>query len=218
MHALMSRVRDHSGHPPAARRQPGGPAKGDRRRQAILDAIEQLLQERSIAELSVEDIAAGAGISRSGFYFYFESKYAALAHGLGTVGDEMSRAADEFFAGSDDPPEEYVPRALAGVAALFRRHEALLVAIVEAAHNDAGARAKWDAWIERFVAATSERIERERALGRAHNGVAAPDLARVLILMNIGVLYDDRRRRVPVSEDEHTVAALTTTWLGAIWR
>jgi TetR/AcrR family transcriptional regulator, ethionamide resistance regulator len=200
------------------RRRPGGPRKGDRRREAIMEAVERLLRDRSIAELSVEEIAAAAGISRSGFYFYFESKYAALGEGLTTVWEEMALAADDFFGGSDEPPHAYVPRALTGVGELWERHEALLVGMFEASASDPGARTLWDAWLGRFNEAIAARIEAERAEGRAVAGPPDADvLARALLLMNERVFYDVRRRRLPASETARTVQALTRVWLTSIW-
>ena len=51
---------------------------GDDREQAILATAERLLEERSLADISVDDLAKGAGISRPTFYFYFPSKEAVL--------------------------------------------------------------------------------------------------------------------------------------------
>ena len=203
---------------PTARRRAGGPPKGDRRREAILDAVEQLLREGSIRKLSVESIAAAAGISRSGFYFYFESKYAALAEALADVWDEMAEAATAFFAGSDDPPESYVPVAIAGVAELWRRHEPLLVGMFEASSTDPGARTLWDEWLERFVEACAERIEVERAAGRAPAG--PPDaygLARALLLMNERAFYDARRRALGPEDTQRIVDSVSAVWLAAVW-
>ena len=201
----------------APRRQPGGPAKGDRRREAILEAVEELLREGSIAELSVESIAARAGISRSGFYFYFESKYAALADALTTVWEEMAQAADDFFGGSDETPQAYVRRVIGGVSDLWSRHEALLVGMFEASSNDAGARALWDAWLERFIEAITARIEVERNEGRAPAGPPAAAVARTLLLMNERVFYDDRRRGVEGPEHEAMIDSVTAVWLCAVW-
>jgi TetR/AcrR family transcriptional regulator, ethionamide resistance regulator len=215
----MSSVPDDPGSTAAPpRRQPGGPAKGDRRRQAIVDAVEQLLQEKTIAELSVENIAAAAGISRSGFYFYFESKYAALGDALSDVADAMSGAADDFFAGTERAPQEYVNDALGGVAALWRRHAPLMIAVVDAAHSDAGARALWDNWRRDFVLSIAERIEVERAAGRAPaDGGKPEELGRALLAMNLGLLDDDARRGASDAEAERTVAAMTTVWLSTVW-
>src|SRR5271165_1309126 len=51
---------------------------GDQRERAILETAERLLGERSLNEISVDDLARGAGISRPTFYFYFASKEAVL--------------------------------------------------------------------------------------------------------------------------------------------
>jgi AcrR family transcriptional regulator len=48
-------------------------------RERILDTLRALLDERSFDVLSVADIIAAAGVSRASFYFYFQSKQAALA-------------------------------------------------------------------------------------------------------------------------------------------
>ena len=44
-------------------------ATGDDRERAILASLERLLEERSLGEISVDDLARGAGISRPSFYF-----------------------------------------------------------------------------------------------------------------------------------------------------
>jgi TetR/AcrR family transcriptional regulator, ethionamide resistance regulator len=202
---------------PSARRPPGGMRKGDERRQAILDAVERLLGERSIAEISVEDIALAAGISRSGFYFYFESKYAALAEALKDVFEQILVAGDAFFGGSDEPPARYVPRALAQVAEVWERHEALVVGMFEASSTDPGARALWDGWLDRFVPVIADRIEAQRDAGHAPPGPPADALARTLLLTNERVLYDDRRRRGSKEDTARAVEALTCVWLASVW-
>ena len=40
----------------------------------ILDALQQLLEERSIQHISVSDIAAKAGIGKGSIYYYYPSK------------------------------------------------------------------------------------------------------------------------------------------------
>lgn len=200
------------------RRKPGGPAKGDRRRQAIRDAVERLLDERTIAQLSVEDIAAAAGISRSGFYFYFENKYTALSEALGDVSADMARSASDFFSNSHEPPEVFVPRALAGVAEQWCTHAALLSAIVDAAHSDDGARVVWDDFIEGFRREIATAIRAERDSGRGLPGPPSADaLAGTLLLMNLGVLFSAGRQRPAPADLEETVESLTHVWLASIW-
>ena len=54
-------------------------SRGDRQRDAIVAAVRELLDEQSFADLSVSTISERAGVARSGFYFYFDSKYEVLA-------------------------------------------------------------------------------------------------------------------------------------------
>ncbi|MEU4242690.1 TetR/AcrR family transcriptional regulator [Actinoplanes sp. NPDC026619] len=55
------------------------PTKGDQREQALLDAARVVLREKPIGQVTIDELAGAAGIARSGFYFYFESKQALLA-------------------------------------------------------------------------------------------------------------------------------------------
>src|SRR5271154_4610090 len=67
---------------------------GDDRELAILTTAEQLLEQRSLADISVDDLAKGAGISRPTFYFYFPSKDAVLLSLL----DQMNNKANAALA------------------------------------------------------------------------------------------------------------------------
>ncbi|MFI5912828.1 TetR/AcrR family transcriptional regulator [Dactylosporangium sp. NPDC051541] len=55
------------------------PTKGDQREQALIEAARDVFREKSISQVTIDDLAGAAGIARSGFYFYFESKQALLA-------------------------------------------------------------------------------------------------------------------------------------------
>jgi TetR/AcrR family transcriptional regulator, ethionamide resistance regulator len=193
------------------------PTRGDIRRQAILDGIEGLLRDRPIAALSVEDITEAAGITRSGFYFYFESKYAALSALLGGVWEEMAEAAAPFFEGSDEDPATYVTRTLAEVHAAWQRHEHLLVAMLDASGTDPGVRELWEDWMQRWIAMTAERIDAERATGRAPGGAPAEALANVLLRMNERAFDAASRNATSARENRAMVQALATVWLASVW-
>lgn len=79
--------------------QPGAQAmrrRGDKHRQAILQAVRELLEERPFAELSVSTISLRAGVARSGFYFYFDSKYSVLAQILAEAVEELEQLTQYF--------------------------------------------------------------------------------------------------------------------------
>ncbi len=51
----------------------------DQRRAALLESLDTLLRESSLDEINIADISRRAGLTRSAFYFYFESKHLAVA-------------------------------------------------------------------------------------------------------------------------------------------
>src|SRR6059058_2638786 len=73
-------------------------ATGDDRERDILATFERLLEERPLHEISVDDLARGAGISRPTFYFYFASKEAVLL----TLFERVLAEADATFEGRAD--------------------------------------------------------------------------------------------------------------------
>src|SRR5918994_7455900 len=86
--------------PPAAPRDRGrraSRASGDDRERAILETAERLLEERPLSEISVDDLARGAGISRPTFYFYFPSKDAVVLTIIDRVVAEAGGSREEII-------------------------------------------------------------------------------------------------------------------------
>src|SRR6516165_6636836 len=73
--------------PPARGRRVKHPSGEDRER-AILATADALLAERPLKDISVDDLARGAGISRPTFYFYFPSKESVALSLLDRVAEE----------------------------------------------------------------------------------------------------------------------------------
>lgn len=70
-------------------------------RAAVADAALELFRTRGFEEVTVEDIAAAAGISRRTFFRYFESKQEVV---LGEFDDELARLAGALRAAPPDLP------------------------------------------------------------------------------------------------------------------
>ena len=85
--------------PRAARARRSARPSGDDRELAILATAERLLEQGPIAEISVDDLAKGAGISRPTFYFYFPSKDAVLLTLLERVIAEADAALERLIEG-----------------------------------------------------------------------------------------------------------------------
>src|SRR3954464_11537363 len=135
---------------------------------AVPEATETLLDEGvSYADLNIERIATRAGISRTAFYFYFRDKRELLLRLTEDVVDALYRQGDIWFSGQGDPTED-LHAALRNIAALYRENGAVLRAIVQTAARNREVAVFWPAILDRFVAATTARIEAEQGTG--HSG------------------------------------------------
>jgi TetR/AcrR family transcriptional regulator, ethionamide resistance regulator len=142
------------------------PTKGDRRERALLDAIEVLLAEAPLARLSVDRIAARAGVSRTAFYFYFSSKEAALRALVERSLAPIWQTSGEWLFGDAEPRETLV-RAVGGLVEAWTGHRELLTAVIDAASYDAEIADLWRDQLEGFIDAVEGRIRRDTEAGRA---------------------------------------------------
>jgi AcrR family transcriptional regulator len=194
-------------------------SKGDLTEQRILREAEALLAARPLGSISVDEIAAAAGISRSSFYFYFASRQA-LVRALGDQAQaEVFASAERWLNRTDEPPAEVVARALADNLALWRTRGPVLRALYDMRNSDPDSAALWRAIARRYVEATAAQIEREREAGVAYP--APPDarqLAAALTGMNLRAFYDASQRSPLAQGDSELVQTLTTVWMRAVYR
>lgn len=192
-------------------------ATGDDRERAILATAERLLEERALHEISVDDLARGAGISRPTFYFYFPSKDAVLLTLLDRMVEEargrMGEAVERF---AEDPPR-WLRQGITAIYETFRSHRAVTVAGADALATSPAARELWSRVMEGWVQLTTTVIESERARGAAPAGVSARDLAIALNWMNERVLLSTFAGHAPAVDEENVLDVLVSAWLGAIY-
>src|SRR3954451_10365512 len=93
---------------------------GDERERAILAAFERALDERALNEISVDDIARGAGISRPTFYFYFASKEAVLLSLFERMLAEADARRGDVLERLGDDPRARLREALGAFFEVFR--------------------------------------------------------------------------------------------------
>lgn len=189
----------------------------DEREAAILRTAEQLLQERSLADISVDDLAAGAGISRPAFYFYFPSKDAVVL----TLVDRLVEGANEAKEGS---LEQFVADPASGwrqVIQIFYdvlgAHRAVIRAAMELSATNSDARELRSQVTEGWVQGVTERIEEERKRGAAKPGLPARDLATALVQMNDRAMLAVFAEESPAVSEERLVDVLCEIWLSAIY-
>jgi AcrR family transcriptional regulator len=162
---------------PVGRRR--GPSRGDLRERAILDTALRLLDHKPLAEITIDELAAGADISRSSFYFYFDSKLAVLVALLRDLAGELGRDSEEWLNGTG-PDAPALRRSLTALAALWQAHGPLL------AHAVAGASSgpeitRWRADLhDLHVRRLADRIRRDREAGLAPESPDAETLAAMI--------------------------------------
>jgi len=203
---------------PAGRGRRAARASGDERERAILETAERLLEERPLSEISVDDLAKGAGISRPTFYFYFPSKDAVVL----TIIDRLVAAAAgsreealQTLAAGD--PRAGLRQALADLYGAFRSRRAVSLAAAELRMTNPEARELWSQVMEGWVADTAAVIEAERARGAAPPGQPPRDLAIALVQMNERVQYASFTGESPSLEQDRVLDVLVEIWLRAIY-
>jgi AcrR family transcriptional regulator len=192
-------------------------AKGDRRERAILDSLESLLVEIPLSRLSVGQIAERAGVGRTAFYFYFESREAALTALARRSLEPIWEAGGDWLFGDADASAG-LSRGLRGVVDLWRERGHLLAALVDAASLDTGVLAMWREQIEEIVSAVARRIERDAARGHTWPGIDAEQTARTLGWMTERYCYMYLPPRPWQRTPDEVHQALLQTWHHAIYR
>ncbi|HEU0190656.1 MAG TPA: TetR/AcrR family transcriptional regulator [Mycobacterium sp.] len=190
---------------------------GDDREQAILATAERLLEQRPLAEISVDDLARGAGISRPTFYFYFKSKDAVL---LSLLEPMIERADSEYDGAVQRLPAD--PRRVwrGGIKAFFhafRSHRAIARAGTEALATSPEFRAMWNGYMQKWIDHTAAMITAERARGAAPNTIPAIDLATSLNQMNERTMMATLAGEQPAVAEGHVVDTLAHIWIASIY-
>jgi TetR/AcrR family transcriptional regulator, ethionamide resistance regulator len=194
-----------------------GPRKGDLKEGAILGTCERLLVRRPLSEIGVDELAAGAGISRPSFYFYFESKDAVLRTLVERLAEAMYAEAESWLAREEEPPEVTISRSIEAAVQQWRDHGPVLRAAVETWGTVPELAAFWQDIVRRFVEQSAARIAEERDAGTAPAGPDPHALATALIWMNERCFYMSSLEADPSLSDDELVPTLTSIWLRAIY-
>lgn len=189
-------------------------SRRDSVRAALVDALLALVRETPFKDLSVDEIARAAGITRSAFYLYFADRRELLVAAAAQATEELYGEADRWWHGSG-APEARLRSALEGVVGLYERHASLLRVVTEVATYDEEVRAFWRRVVERFIAATADYLVRERRAGRLSRDLEPNPTAESLVWML------ERSCYVYLAGGERTgrelVDSLTTAWMAALY-
>lgn len=193
--------------------------RGDKQRHAIVQAVRELLEEKPFAELSVSTISDRAGVARSGFYFYFDSKYAVLAQILGEVAHELEELTHDFAPrGDDETPAEFAKRMVGSAAAVYAHNDPVMSACNIARNTDAEIRDILDGYNDAIIDQIVPIVEAE-----IRGGTADPittdvrTLVRTLAATTAFALSGDSAFVGPDRDVDRVVQVLEKLWLHALW-
>ncbi|QLL08966.1 TetR/AcrR family transcriptional regulator [Mycobacterium vicinigordonae] len=198
---------------------PGPRRRGDKHRQAIMQAVRDLLQERPFSELSVSTISVRAGVARSGFYFYFDSKYSVLAQILAEAAEELEELTHYFAPRQPgESPEQFAKRMVGSAAAVYARNDPVVQACNDARQNDLEIREILERQLQVVLGQIVNVVDAEVKAGTAQPiSDDLPTLIRTLTGTTALMLTGDPLLVGRDSELSSRVRVLEQLWLNALW-
>jgi AcrR family transcriptional regulator len=200
--------------------QPAAPqirrSRGDRQRDAIVTAVRELLQERSFADLSVSTISERAGVARSGFYFYFDSKYAVLAVILADAGELLDSLTHHFAPREPgETPAVFAKRMVGSAAAVYANDDPVLKACAVARNTDAQIREMMDDFYDGIIDKLIALLEQDSEAQPISEDL--PALVRTLAAVTSFTLTQDSAFVGRGEDPARAVDIVEQLWLNALW-
>ncbi len=177
-------------------------------RAAILEAADAFLRERSFRELTVDEVMAAAGLSRTIFYRHFDDLADLVLRVMEAVGGELIDASDEMAAAGGDP--EALRTGLERVVAFWAEHGPLIGAVADATTYDPAVQSVYDTIFARFIERTEAGLRAGQEAGRIGD-LDVRATAEALTCLNERYLLRTLGR-TPQADSEVVLQTLTTIW------
>ncbi|MDT5058214.1 MAG: hypothetical protein QOF66_6580 [Mycobacterium sp.] len=191
-------------------------SRGDRQRDAIVSAVRELLKERSFADLSVSTISERAGVARSGFYFYFDSKYAVLAVILADAGELLDKLTHDFAPREPgEALEAFAKRMVGSAAAVYANNDPVMSACAVARNTDAQIREMMDDFADGIIDKIVTLVEQDTDARPISKDL--PALVRTLAATTTMTLTHDSSFIGRGEDPARAVEIVERLWLNALW-
>ena len=190
-------------------------SRGDRQRDAIVTAVRELLQEKSFADLSVSTISERAGVARSGFYFYFDSKYAVLAVIVAEAMAELDQLTRHYTPREPgESPSDFAKRMVGYAATVFALNDPIMSACNLARSTDAQIREIMDDFQESVVEKIVGLVQQDTGARPISTDLTA--LVRTLTAVTSMSLSHDSAF-VGRDDPSRAIEIVERLWLSALW-
>jgi TetR/AcrR family transcriptional regulator, ethionamide resistance regulator len=183
-------------------------------RQRVISNALRLAEKGSFRDLTIDQIARSADVSRPAFYTHFSDKEELLLAAVGEVSEQLYEMADRWWHGVG-PPAQRVRQAIEGVVSVYAGEARLLRIAAEVATYDDEVRALWLDIAERFIEATAAHIRSEQEVGLIPRTLDPRPTAEVLYWMaeRCCYMYLGRGERTP----KQVVQGLMPVWVAALY-
>ena len=191
-------------------------SRGDRQREAIIAAVRELLEHRPFAELSVSTISERAGVARSGFYFYFDSKYDVLAFIFKGALAELDDLTHDFAPRDpEESPRAFAKRMVGSAATVFASTDPVMAVCIVAQNSDADIRTMMNDFEESVIEKIVAVVKQDAGARPITDDV--PALVRMLTATTAMTLSRDSAFVGRRTEAGRAVEVLEQLWLHALW-
>jgi len=191
-------------------------SRGDRQRDAIITAVRGLLEERPFADLSVSTISERAGVARSGFYFYFDTKYAVLAVIVAEAMAELDQLTHDFAPrDAGESPSDFAKRMVGYAAAVFAANDPIMAACNLARSTDAQIREIMDDFQDSVVNKIVGLVGQDAGAHPVSDDL--PALVRTLVAVTSMTLAGDTAFVGRGVDPARPVEIAERLWLYGLW-
>jgi TetR/AcrR family transcriptional regulator, ethionamide resistance regulator len=180
----------------------------------VISSALKLADKGSFRDLTIDQIARTAKVSRPAFYTHFSDKEELLLAAVGDVSEELYEMADRWWHGVG-PPAQRVRQAIEGVVSVYAGDARLLRIAAEVATYDEEVRILWLDIAERFIETTADHIRSEQDVGLIPRALHPRATAEALYWMaeRCCYIYLGRGERTP----KQVVQALMPVWVAALY-
>ncbi|MCI1710868.1 MAG: TetR/AcrR family transcriptional regulator [Chiayiivirga sp.] len=149
-------------------------ARGQTQRTSVEERLQQAMERllakgQSYTQVSVEQLALEAGIARGTFYLHFRDKGELVARLMRRVADEIAVAATVRT--PETVTRDDLKASVKAVVTTYRRHYAVMAAIVETSAYDPQVQAQFRAMMRGLVEVNERAVQRLKRAGRLPAGL-----------------------------------------------
>jgi AcrR family transcriptional regulator len=178
----------------------------------LLPAVERLLESEAYPELTVEQLTAEAGISRSSFYNYFEDKGDLLRELTGEAMSTITDATRVWWMLAPKAEKDDLRASLEHLFAIYSPHAALMRAVSDSLAQDARVREEFLDYMLAGAAGIADYIRAGQAAGALSADLDAELAAEWLVWMFERGLSQLSRDRGELEPDRVVAAATDILW------